>query len=69
MENALTPTDLAAKADISVPYASQIIGNKRRPSRKLAIRIYRKVGVKLPPIDKLSDDDIDAIERIEGVAA
>ena len=35
METSLNPTDFAAKAGISVPYASQILGGKRAPSRAL----------------------------------
>jgi len=69
MEKPLTPTELASKAGISVPYASQIIGKSRTPSRKLAIQIYRAIGVKFPPIAHLSDADIRALTRIDSLAA
>lgn len=69
MDTPLTPTDLASRAGISLPYASQILGEKRTPSRALAIRIYRTVGVKFAPIAHLSDVDIDALSRIDGLAA
>jgi hypothetical protein len=61
----LTPTSLSNAAGISVPYASQILSGVRTPARRLAIRIYRKTGAKFPPIDSLSEQDIDLLERIE----
>jgi len=61
----ITPTALSVAAGISVPYASQIIGGIRTPSRKVAIRIYRTVGIKFRPIEKLSDSEIDVLERVE----
>jgi transcriptional regulator with XRE-family HTH domain len=61
--------DFAARTGISESYAHEILNGKRTPSRRLAISIYRKTGRKLGPIDALSDDDIDVLERIEGAQA
>lgn len=33
-------------------------------SRPLAIAVYRRFEVKLPPIDALSEDEIDMLERV-----
>lgn len=68
MEQATSPSEFAAAAGISIPYASQLLNNKRSPSRPLAISIYRKTGRKFGPIAGLSDADIDTLERIEAAA-
>jgi transcriptional regulator with XRE-family HTH domain len=64
-----TPTDFAAAAGISVPYASQILSGKRAPAMPLAISIYRKTGRKFGPIIDVPDDEIDILERHQGLAA
>ncbi len=69
MQNAPAYSDLAEMAGISRSYACEIVTGARRPSRSLAIHIFRKTGWKASPIAALSDDDIDALERIEGIAA
>lgn len=69
MEREPSPSEFAAATGISIPYASQLLNNKRQPSRPLAISIYRKTGRKLGPIADLSEEDIDTLERIDGVAA
>ena len=69
MEQATSPSEFAAAAGISIPYASQILNNKREPSRPLAITIFRRTGRKFGPIVGLSDEDIATLERIEGLAA
>lgn len=65
----MTPTELARAADISVPYASQILstepGRQRTPSRPLAIHILRKTGWKHPTIVELTDDEIDFLEKLD----
>lgn len=67
MEAPLKTSELATAADISMSYASEILNNKRAPSRALAIGIFRKTGRKFGPIAHLSDDDIETLERIEGL--
>ena len=41
----LSPTELAAQTNISVPYASQILSGKRRASASLARLIEEKAGI------------------------
>jgi transcriptional regulator with XRE-family HTH domain len=68
MAEAVTPTSLACAAGISIPYASQILGDKRTPSRSLAIHIYRKTGWKTSNIASLTEQQIDMLEQIEAAA-
>ena len=63
------PTEFAAAAGISVPYASQILRGERTPSQQLAISIYRKTGRKFGPIAKATDEEIDVLERVQDRAA
>lgn len=64
-----SPTEFAAAAGISVPYASQLLSGNRAPSQALAISIFRKTGQKLGPLARMSDADIDELERLQGLAA
>lgn len=64
-----TPTELAAAAGISVPYASQIMSGERIPPVATAISIYRKTGLKFGPIADANEEDIEAAARIHGLAA
>jgi len=68
MAEAVTPTSLASAAGISIPYASQILGDKRTPSRALAIHIYRRTGWKTSNIASLTEQQIDMLEQIEAAA-
>ena len=61
MEAPLTPTSLAAKATISVPYASQIISGRRKPALALALHIFRTTGWKHPSIAILTSEQIEAL--------
>lgn len=61
----LRTTDLAASAGISMAYASQIIGGKRKPPRSLAIHILRTTGWRHAVLDGLTDEQIDLLEQIE----
>lgn len=54
---------------ISESYASQLARNIRKPSQPLAIRIFRQTGLKLGPIARATDEDIEALERLVGRAA
>lgn len=65
----LSASALAEKlrdAGISDSYASLISRGKRDPSAPLAIDVYRKTGLKLPPIADATEEDIDALERLVG---
>lgn len=45
-------------------YASQISNGKRNPSLPLAVKIYRRLGVKLGPIKNATGREIDALEKV-----
>lgn len=60
----LTRAKLREVAGISASYAFMIMNGDRTPGESLAIKIFRKTGHKLGPIEKLSDDQIDALEQI-----
>lgn len=68
MTDPTKPTVLARSAGISVPYASQILNGLRTPTPALAIRIYRKTGMKLPPIAGATDAEIEVLERFAGTS-
>lgn len=59
------PGILAKDADISVPYASQILSGARQPSRPLAIHIYRQTGWRHALIADLTDEQLAMLESIE----
>jgi transcriptional regulator with XRE-family HTH domain len=65
MDDKLKPTEFAAKTGLSVPYASQILGGKRNPSRPLAIHIFRKTGWRHDVIAELTDAELEMLERID----
>ncbi len=56
---------MAEAARISLPYASQIIGGKRKPPRPLAIHILRTTGWRHAVLDGLTDEQIELLEQIE----
>ncbi len=58
-------TNLAVAAGISKSHASDILNNKRKPSRALAIHIYRKTGWRHSLIAGLTDAQIDLLETVE----
>lgn len=58
-------THLAVAAGISKSHASDILNNKRKPSRALAIHIYRKTGWRHSLIVGLTDAQIDLLETVE----
>lgn len=63
---AIKPTALAKEADISVPYASQLLAGIRAATPTLALTIFRKTGIKVRPIRDASDEDIAALARVLG---
>lgn len=65
MEQQRTPAAFADAVGISVPYASQILNNKRQPSRPLAIHIYRRTGWKHDLIADLTREQMEMLEQIE----
>ncbi|WP_141134035.1 helix-turn-helix domain-containing protein [Sphingopyxis indica] len=56
---------LARDAGISPSYASEVLSGTRKPSRALAIRIFRKTGWRHPLLDGLTDEQIDTLEAVE----
>lgn len=58
-------TELAVAAGISKSHASDILNNKRKPSRALAIHIYRKTGWRHDIIASLTEAQIDLLETVE----
>lgn len=63
MENTprpIRPTDLAAKLEISVAYASQLLSGARVPSLALALKIYDAADVKVGPLKDTTPAQIKA---------
>lgn len=48
---------------VSSPYASQIASGTRKPSLALAIKIWRRLGVQLGPIEGKTDEEIETLEK------
>lgn len=57
--------ELATAAGISKSYASEIVNDKRDPSRPLAIHIFRKTGWRHGIIADLTDEQMEMLEGIE----
>lgn len=64
----LTPKTLAAAIEISVPYAWQLLNEKRPLSQGMAIRIFRATGHRLGPIATATHEEIAVLERFQGAA-
>jgi hypothetical protein len=47
---------------VSGPYASQLTTGARKPSLRLAIKIFREVGLKLGPLEGLDAKEIRTLE-------
>lgn len=68
----MTPNSPKAVAEalcsinVSRSYASQLSNGQRKPSQKLAIRIFRETGMKLGPIQDATDDQIETLAAIIG---
>lgn len=58
-------SDIVAQAGISKSYASEIRSGVRKPSRPLAIHIFRKTGWRHSLIADLSDEQIAVLEQVE----
>jgi hypothetical protein len=63
----MTPTELSQLADISVPYASQLLSDnllqRRTPSLQLALKIYDKTGLQLGFLTGLKPEEIEPLRR------
>lgn len=61
-------TDFAAKAGISISYASQLLSkdlSKRRvPTVEMALMIYKKTGVKLGLLSAATDTEARSVIRM-----
>lgn len=61
-------TDFAAKAGISISYASQLLSDdptkRRYPTVEMAIMIYRKTGTKLGILSGASSAEIKTVIRM-----
>jgi hypothetical protein len=64
----MSPTELSKAADISVPYASQLIAGLRRPSLPVAIRIFDATGKRMGPLVGLSTEEVDAARKMARAA-
>jgi transcriptional regulator with XRE-family HTH domain len=60
---AMTPTELAAAAGISVPYASQLLSGDRGASLPVALGIYDKTGLQFGILKGLGPDTIAALRK------
>lgn len=59
-----TPTSLSKAADISVPYAWQILKGERTPSLAVALRIYDSLRLQYGPLEGLDERDIEAARKM-----
>lgn len=63
----ISPTELAKRTGISVPYACQLLNNdpkqKRTPSLAVALRVYDKTGLQLGFLANLTPKEIEPLRR------
>jgi transcriptional regulator with XRE-family HTH domain len=60
----LSPTELARRAGISVPYASQLLtGTREKPSLELALQIYDETGLQLGLLKGLKAEEIQVMRK------
>ncbi len=65
MSTQLTPTELSAKAGISVPYASQLLSGQRvSTSLGMAFKIYDGAGLQFGPLANLTPRDVEAMRAL-----
>lgn len=62
----ITPTELQVRAGISKGYASDLLAGNKKPSAPMAVRIFKATGLKLGPLQDLSDEDVAVAERMHG---
>lgn len=63
-DSGLRDTDLAERVGISRGMLSKIRSGQRVAGVPAAIRIFRATGVKVAPLDRLQDDEIDSLEGL-----
>ena len=69
-----TPTELATAADISVPYAYQLLKGRegkpegRTPGLGMALRIYDRTGERFGPLIAATDAEIAAYRKLQDAA-
>jgi transcriptional regulator with XRE-family HTH domain len=61
MSNPITPTELAERAGISVPYASQVLSGQRGASLGMAFKIYDSTGLQLGILKGLSEETVEEL--------
>ncbi len=63
----LSPTELAERAKISVPYASQLLSGdpaqRREPSLGMALRIYEATGLQFGILKGLTTKQIEPLRK------
>lgn len=60
----IRPTDLATAMQWSVPYASQVLNDRRPPSIGTALAIFDKTKIKLGPLANITDDEIEVLRKV-----
>jgi plasmid maintenance system antidote protein VapI len=68
-ERKLRPVDLARVIGCHKSYVSHVTGQRKKLTRGAALRIFEVYGVKLAPIENLTDAECRALARIEAKAA
>lgn len=62
-----SPKELADRAGISVPYASQLLSDdmlrRREPSLRMALKIYETTGLQLGFLTGLTPEEIEPLQR------
>jgi transcriptional regulator with XRE-family HTH domain len=61
--------ELAAEFGIARSYVTRIRNGGRQPGMALALRIHRKIGLKLGPLAGATKSEIAAVERVTERAA
>ena len=60
----MRPTDLAAKLNVSVAYASQLLSGTRKPSLELALKFFDASGMRLGPLVGATDEEIATLRKL-----
>ena len=60
----MSPTELARAANISVPYASQVLRGIRAPSIHMAFQIYDRTALRFGLLANLTPRDIETQRRL-----
>jgi len=60
-----TPSWLAHKAGISVPYASQLLSGVRKPRYRSALVLWRSSGIKFGDLADLDDATVAKLDEAD----